>query len=190
MLRSSAPIAATLLIAVASLAQPAPQTLVYIVRHGEKASEPRRDPGLTRAGEARATALAERFADADLTGIVTSNFSRTRATARPLAKAAGIEPVVIRYRPGDFESHGRAVAEEIRMRFAGGSVLIVGHSDTVPWIVRALGGPEMEQLCEATEYASLFILTLEAGAPTVFEHSSYGKPDPPKPDECRLPRTG
>jgi len=188
MLRSSALIATVVLLATTALAEPAARTLVYVVRHGEKATEPRRDPGLTPDGEARAAALAERFADAGLTGIVTSQFTRTRATARPLATATGLTPVVIRYRPGDFEAHGRIVAETIRKRFSGGVVLVVGHSDTVPWIVRALGGPEMKQLCEATEYASVFELRLADGAPTSFARSAYGKPDPPKPEDCRLPR--
>jgi broad specificity phosphatase PhoE len=188
MLRSTSLVPTLVLLAATSLAEPAPRTLVYVVRHGEKATEPRRDPGLTPEGEARADALAERFADAGLTGIVTSQFTRTRATARPLAKTTGLTPVVIRYRPGDFEAHGRLVAEKILAGFRGGVVLVVGHSDTVPWIVRALGGPEMEQLCEATEYASVLELTLEDGRPTVFARSSYGKPDPPEPEDCRLPR--
>jgi broad specificity phosphatase PhoE len=190
MLRSPVLVATLLLLAACAFAEPATHTEVYIVRHGEKAGEPKRDPGLTAAGEARAAALAERFAGADLTGIVTSQFLRTRATAAPTAQATGLAPVVVRYRPGDFEVHGREVARTIRKRFSGGVVLVVGHSDTVPWIVQALGGPEMEPLCEATEYASVFELTLEEGLPTRFARSAYGKPDPPKPDDCRIPRAG
>ena len=63
---------------------------------------------------------------------------------------------------------------------------MVGHSDTVPWIILALGGPSMEALCEETEFASLFELVVEAGAPTRMKRSVYGVPDPPLPPECRL----
>jgi len=184
MLRSPALVAAIML-AGPALSEPTSHGVVYVVRHGEKAAEPRRNPGLTLEGKARADALAERLADAGLTAIITSQFARTRATAAPVAKATGLEPTEISYRPGDFEAHGRIVATAVRERFAGGVVLVVGHSDTVPWIIRALGGPDMEPLCEATEYASLFELTLEAGAASAMKRSSYGRPDPPLPPECR-----
>jgi len=185
-LRSPALFAAIALIAQASAAESGPRTVVYVARHAEKASEPRRNPGLTRPGVERAAALAGALAGAELTGIITSQFARTKATAAPVAKATGLEPVVIRYRPGDFEAHGQAVAAAIRDRFPGGSVLVVGHSDTVPWIILALGGPAMEPLCEPTEYASLFELVVEADTPTRMKRSSYGVPDPPLPPECRL----
>jgi broad specificity phosphatase PhoE len=161
--------------------------VVYLVRHAEKAAEPRRDPGLTPAGEARARALAERMADAGLDGVVTSQFRRARATAAPTAAALGLEPVVVPYRWRKSESHGAEVAAAVRGRFAGGAVLVVGHSDTVPAIVAALGGPELERLCEPTEYAALFTLVVVDGAETTLERSAYGRPDPPRPPECRAP---
>ncbi len=101
-------------------AEPGPRTVVYVVRHAEKAGEPRRNPGLTRSGAERAAALAAVLAGTELTGIITSQFARTKATAAPVAKATGVEPVVIRYRSGDFEAHGRAVAAAIRDRFPKG----------------------------------------------------------------------
>ena len=64
-------------------------------------------------------------------------------------------------------------------------MLVVGHSDTVPAIVRALGGPVLERLCEPTEYASLFTLVLDGDAPASMTRSWYGRPDPPLPPECR-----
>jgi len=115
-----------------SAAEPAGRTVVYIVRHAEKATEPRRDPGLTPAGAERAEALAAVLANARLTGIVTSQFKRTRATATPVAAATGVESLVVRYRPGDFEAHGAAVASAIRERFRGGVVLVVGATPCRP----------------------------------------------------------
>ncbi|MDJ0847988.1 MAG: phosphoglycerate mutase family protein [Myxococcota bacterium] len=176
---------------VALLAAPqaaAERTLVYLVRHAEKAEEPRRDPGLTSAGRERAAALAAVLVDTRLSGIVTSQFKRTRATAAPVVRASGLDPVTIPYRPGDFEAHGRAVAAAVRERFNGGIVLVVGHSDTVPAIVRALGGPEIERLCEPTEYASLFMLVVDGGGSASLARSRYGRPDPPLPPQCRAAR--
>ncbi len=175
---------ATLGLLLASAADAAERTVVFLVRHAEKAEEPRRDPGLTPAGRDRAEALAEVLASARLTGIVTSQFTRTRATAAPVARAAGLEPVRIRYRAGDFAAHGEQVAAAIRERFAGGVVLVVGHSDTIPAIVRALGGPVLDRLCEPTEYASLFTMVLDGDAFASFARSWFGRPDPPLPPEC------
>jgi len=174
--------------AALAAAEPAARTLVYVVRHAEKAAEPRRDPGLTPAGAKRASALAAVLAEARLTGIVTTQFKRTRATAAPAARASGIEPLVIGYRPGDFAAQGAAVAAAIRERFRGGAVLVVGHSDTVPFIIASLGGPEVERLCEPTEYASLFTLVVEADASASLVRSWYGRPDPPLAPECRRSR--
>jgi len=170
----------------ASLADSADRTVVYVVRHAEKAAEPRRDPGLTPEGGERVEALVAALAEARLTGVITTQFRRTRATAAPLAAAAGIEPTVVRYRPGDFDAHGEAIASAIRERYRGGIVLVVGHSDTVPAIVRALGGPVIERLCEPTEYASLFTLVVDASPPAAMVRSSYGRPNPPTPAECRV----
>jgi len=55
----------------------------------------------------------------------------------------------------------------------------------VPAIVNALGGPALERLCEATEYASLFTVVFADDAPTSMARSWYGRPDPPLPPECR-----
>lgn len=175
------------LLAGAAAAEPGARTVVYIVRHAEKATEPRRDPGLTPAGEERAEALASSLADSRLTGIVTTQFRRTKETASPVARVAGLEPLTVRYRPGEMDVHGEAVAATIRGKFRGGIVLVVGHSDTVPAIVRALGGPVVARLCEPTEYASLFALVVDAEAPASLTRSEYGRPNPPTPPECQLP---
>jgi broad specificity phosphatase PhoE len=103
-------------IAPASAAEPGPRTVVYVVRHAEKAGEPRRNPGLTRSGAERAAALAAVLAGTELTGIITSQFARTKATAAPVAKATGVEPVVIRYRPGAWATRGaRSTATSRRL---------------------------------------------------------------------------
>jgi hypothetical protein len=60
---------------------------------------------------------------------------------------------------------------------------VVGHSNTVPAIVTALGGPRLPDLCDAS-YATLFTVRLvDAGTPTV-SRGVYGAPDPPGADRC------
>lgn len=52
-------------------------------------------PGLTELGERQAAALPEALADEDIEAIYTSTLLRTQLTAAPLAKACGLEPVVL-----------------------------------------------------------------------------------------------
>jgi hypothetical protein len=67
---------------------------------------------------------------------------------------------------------------------AKGVVLVVGHSNTVPAIVNALGGPKLPELCDAS-YATIFLLTPAAnGLPVQLVRASYGAPDAPAAANC------
>jgi hypothetical protein len=63
-------------------------------------------------------------------------------------------------------------------------VLVVGHSNTVPAIIAALGGPKLPDLCDAA-YSNLFLLHLPAdGSAPRLVRSQYGVADPPGADRC------
>jgi broad specificity phosphatase PhoE len=174
-------IASTLFAAPQGARAAAPHAqIVVVVRHAEKADAPPGDVALNGAGQARAEELAIALAEARLDTIVTTQFRRTRDTAAPLARALGLTPVVVEA-GSDTAAHARAVAQAVR---AGGrAVLVVGHSNTVPAILAALGGPAMAELCEA-EYANLFTLALEPGQPARLVHGRYGAQDPPSSADC------
>ena len=130
--------------------------LVVLVRHAEKAEAPESDPPLTPAGQDRARALALALKDAGVTAIITSDRLRTRATAEPLGAARGLTPVVVGLGRGGVAAHVEAVATEVR-RQAGGVVVVVGHSNTIPAIIAALGGPSLPDIPDP-EYGRLFLL--------------------------------
>jgi len=154
--------------------------IVVLVRHAEKADAPAGDVALSRTGQARAEELAMALAEAHLDTIVTTQFRRARDTAAPVRVGLTLTPVVVQA-GADTASHVKAVAAAVR---AGGhSVLVVGHSNTVPAIIAALGGPAMQELCD-TEYSNLFTLALVPGQPTRLVHGHYGAPDPPSAGEC------
>jgi len=153
-----------------------PATTVILVRHGEKADEPGADPALSAAGEARARALAAALRDRKVSAVLTTPFKRTNLTAAPLAKAAGVTPVVVPV-SGGLAAYGAAVAGMIRDHFAGRTVLVVGHSNTIPAVIAALGGPKVNDLCE-NEYSTMYTLTLNGSAPPRLAASHYGAPDP------------
>lgn len=155
---------------------------VIIVRHAERATAPASDPVLTADGSARAEALAAALADAGVSAIITTHLQRTQLTAKPLADAAGLGFTVVR--PGSpMQAHFDSVAAAVRRQAEGSVVLVVGHSNTVPGIIAALGGPRMPDLCDS-QYSSLFILNFPAtGAPRLIR-SSYGAPDGPPTEDC------
>ena len=155
--------------------------IVVLVRHAERSDAPAGDVTLSETGQARADELVAALAEARIDTIVTTQFRRTRDTAAPLARALKLTPTVVEA-GRDTAAHVRAVVAAIR---AGGSaVLVVGHSNTVPAIIGALGGPAMEELCEF-EYSNLFTLALTTGQPARLVHGHYGAPDPPAATGCR-----
>ena len=159
-------VAALFLLAPLARAQSpmAGSTTVILVRHAEKAAEPAADPPLTAAGAARANALAELVKDAGIKAIFSTQFVRTRSTAQPIATRLGLPVQIVDARaPG----HARLVADSILKTHRGQTVLVVGHSNTVPEIVAALGAPQPAPICD-DGYDSIFIVTVPtAGAPTV-----------------------
>ena len=148
--------------------------LVVLVRHAEKAANPKDDPPLTKAGQERARALVDALKDTRVTAIITSDAQRTRETAQPLAEALGLKPVVVGLGRAGAKAHAEAVAAELR-RLAGGVVVVVDHSDTIPLIITALGGPRVPEI-PSKNYADFFVLTPgPSGARLV--RARYGAPD-------------
>ena len=163
----------TLLLGAAPLLAQQPATTVILVRHAEKAAAPASDPPLTEAGEARAKALATIARDADVTAIVTTQFARTRETARPAAEALHITPEVV---SAGGAQHAAEVARVVRSH-AGGVVLVVGHSNTIPAIVAALGAPQPAPICDS-EYDNLYVVTISAPGAAHVIRARYGEPSP------------
>jgi phosphohistidine phosphatase SixA len=112
--------------------------------------------------------------DAGVNAVITTQFARTRLTAQPAARAVGEEPMANAAR-GTIASHVQVVADSIRTRFAGKTVLVVGHSNTISAIVGALGAPRPPDPCDA-EYDALFVVVLGDGGSARFLRSRYGAP--------------
>ncbi len=155
----------------------APPVLVLLVRHGEKASHQGEDPPLTAAGAARARALASALHDAGVTAIITTQLRRTRETAEPLAAAIGLKPeiVPVSVESDHLETHVQAVAAAVRGH-PGGVVLVVGHQNTVPEIIAALGGPRLPTIRDPV-YDNLFVLVPAAGQVHLVQ-TRYGAASP------------
>lgn len=173
-LKLVAPLALASLVAFAT-PRPATDTVVLVVRHAEKTG-PSGDVPLSAAGEARAKALVSIAREAGVSAIITTQFQRTRLTAAPSAQALGITGEVIEAR-GAVPDHARAIADAVRSRFAGRTVVVVGHSNTVPAIVAALGGPKLPDICDDL-YDDIFTVIVSPEGTARVVHAKYGAPSP------------
>lgn len=142
-------------------------TVVVVVRHAEKGNDDPRDPALSPDGEARAKALAATLAGAGLDAVYATQYRRTRQTAAPAADAAGL-PVQVRPIDADNAAgYGASLLREIRALPAGSTVLVVGHSNTVPLLVEAFAGTAGPAMPES-EFDRYTVVVLPAdGAPRV-----------------------
>lgn len=129
-------------------------TTILLVRHAEKESG--EDPPLTEAGRLRAEALVGVARHAGVTAVYATGYLRTRRTAEPLARHLALDLTVVDVGE-DVRGHARSVARDILTEHGGETVLVVGHSDTVPLIMEELGVREVPSIAE-TEYDRLFVV--------------------------------
>ena len=157
-----------LLAGAAFRTQPEAPTVVIVVRHAERDTTPRDDPGLTEAGRARAAALADVAADAGVSAVFHTRYRRTRETGAPTAERTNA-PMTEYDAAGD----PRMLRDQILANHTGKTVLVVGHSNTAPVIAAVLGGRPPKPMAE-TEYDRLTIVAIpDAGAPTTV-NARYG----------------
>jgi phosphohistidine phosphatase SixA len=119
---------------------------IWLVRHGEKLSG--QNPELSPVGRDRARQLARLLTVMPIRGIYTSDFNRTRQTARPLADRFGIQPLV--YNAGEPDP---LLAQLLQAPDA--HYVVVGHSNTIPHLMKLLGVSEAVTLTEQ-DYDNIF----------------------------------
>ncbi len=131
-------------------------TTVIIVRHAEKAAEPAEDPQLSGQGIERANLLTNMLINKNVTAIYTSRYRRARETASPLADESGIVPIEI--------NEAELIVRSILENNSGQTILVVAHTDTIPEIIKNLGGKEIEPISEA-DFGSIFTVALTPNKP-------------------------
>lgn len=152
-----------MLVAACQSALPTESGTAYLVRHAEKETSETgsqnfnpRDPLLTQVGALRAEALADRLENAGIVEIWSSDTTRTRETAKPLAERLGLAIQI--YDPFELE----AFAAQLKTR-SEATVLVVGHSNTTPPLAQLLGADPGPEIVEASEYDRLYVIELETG---------------------------
>jgi broad specificity phosphatase PhoE len=156
-------------------------TTVFLVRHAEKDTTPPDDPPLNELGRKRSQVLALTLKEAGVKAIYTSQFLRTRQTAAPVATLLGLTPASIPVRM-DVRDPRRVSDQSIREivdkihAHAGEAALVVGHSNTVPEVIRMLGG-NIVPVIDERQFDDLFVVTVYEKGKAKVARLKYGLND-------------
>ncbi len=146
-----------------------PLTTVIVVRHAEKNIEPNNsNPNLSPAGQQRAQELARILEGSGVNAIYATQFLRTQQTALPLASKLGQQVIQV-----DSSDTGGLVNKLVAHR--GGTFFVVGHSNTVPAIIKALGGPAYPEIPD-NEYDNMFVVTIYRTGKAQVTKLKFGSP--------------
>lgn len=140
---------------------------IIVVRHADRdQSAMTTDVPLNARGQQRAEALARTLADAGVRYIYTTEVKRTQQTAQPLAGRIHVRIQVV---PG---ADVQKLAGILKLLRPDDVALVVGHSDTIPAIVSALGGstPPLGE----TEFDRMLIVHTDPAARTTVLTLHYG----------------
>jgi len=129
---------------------------VYLFRHAEKQKiKGEKNPELTKKGFLRANALADSLALIQNGVIFSSEYARTQQTVSFLAEKWG----------ADINIHTASDPEgqiEKVMDLCNKTILISGHSNTIPALIKLFGFKE-EVVINDDQYGDLFMLTWPSG---------------------------
>lgn len=145
---------------------PAPQpvhaqsaaTTIILVRHAEKEATGN-DPALSAAGTRRAERLPRVFEKLRPDAFFATPYLRTQQTIAPWAKQTG--KTVQSYDPRD-----QAAFAETLKKQAGKTLVVAGHSNTIPALVNLLLGADQYQPLADTVYSQLWVVEIKNGAAT------------------------
>lgn len=131
-------------------------TKYYLIRHAEKdkSDKTNRDPRLIAKGQERAQKWAKYFDSIKLNAVYSTNYLRTRNTAKPTADSKNLQTIL--YNPKTINY------KEFLSKTKGQAVLIVGHSNSTPSFVNKLIGEEKYESIDETINSKLFVVNINS----------------------------
>lgn len=152
-----------------------PVTTLILIRHADRDAPPPGTPdppgpSLNAKGKARALKLEHALGAAGVQAVYTSKFPRAIQTAKPFADRRGLTPVRL--------DTAAELKNHILANQAGKTVLVVGHSDTVPRLIALLGGPALPNINDC-EFDNLFVLVRHSATRASVTKLKYGEPTAP-----------
>jgi broad specificity phosphatase PhoE len=142
-------------------------TTFILVRHAEKVDDSR-DPDLSEAGYHRAELLAEMFNRVPFDAVYSTDFIRTRETARSIADKNNLEIQFYEYQNASSE------VDKWMQKHHGETILISGHSTTTPMVTNAILGEEhFENNFDESDYGNILIITISGDGKKELLHLRY-----------------
>ncbi len=133
-------------------------TTIILLRHAEKEASGN-DPDLSAAGKTRAERLPRVFEKLRPDAFYATSFARTQQTLTPWAAQAGksIET---------YDPKNQTIFAEVLRKQAGKTLVVAGHSNTIPALVNLLLGTEQYQPLPDSVYNQIWVVEIKGGAAT------------------------
>ena len=126
-------------------------TQYYFIRHAEKADSSK-NPDLSEKGVERAQEWKALFSEINFDAVYSTNFNRTLQTIQPIV--AGNNQLLKIYNPKMID------VELFKKETQGKTILIVGHSNTVPNMVNQIIKENKYVDIAENQFGNLYIITL------------------------------
>ncbi|MFM1754350.1 MAG: hypothetical protein RLZZ236_1289 [Bacteroidota bacterium] len=126
-------------------------TQYYFIRHAEKADSSK-NPNLSEKGLERAQQWKILFSKIDFDGVYSTDFNRTLQTIQPIV--ADNNRLLKIYNPKMMD------VEAFKKETHGKTILIVGHSNTIPNMVNQIIKENKYTDIEENQFGNLYIVTL------------------------------
>lgn len=135
-------------------------TIYYFIRHAEKdrSNPSEKDAHLTEVGHKRAQSWSEILQNIPFDAVYSTDYNRTKETGQPTAARNQLE--IISY------SANKSYNDAFKAATKGKTVLIVGHSNTIPDFVNAVIGYEKYEHIDDANNGNLYIVTIINGSVT------------------------
>lgn len=149
-------LAFVILIAIAGCAQKNPltdATTIILLRHAEKDTVNPKDPQLSGAGKQRAQKLANQFPGVKPDAFYATNFIRTKETIAQWSRISGKQIET-------YDAAKQTEFAEVLKSQKGKTIVVSGHSNTIPQLVNLLINQTKYSSLPDNEYSKIFIVTI------------------------------
>lgn len=133
-------------------------TTFILIRHAEKdLTQSTNDPDLSAEGKSRSLRLAAMLYETTVSAIYSTPYKRTRQTVDPLAANKNLTI-------SDYNASSEDDIDSMITKHKGGTIVVAGHSNTIPWFANKLLGVEKYRPLEDGDYDNVWVINvLEKG---------------------------